>query len=75
MDVYETSDLGEAILLKYFDHKLQCVDKTKRRAEFSFERQPGTDELIRNYREKVLRVDPYIYYQTIREVKDRLYNG
>lgn len=67
--------MDEAVLLKYFGHKLQLVDKTVKRAEFHFERTHLTDEILRNYREKVLQVEPYTYYQIMKEVKDRLYNG
>jgi Domain of unknown function (DUF5659) len=72
---YTTSDLSEAVVLKYFGHKLECVDKTQYRAEFSFKREQSTDELLRAYRERTLQVEPYAYYQCQREVKDRLYNG
>lgn len=72
---YITSDLSEAVILKYFGHKLECVDKANYRAEFYFKREKGTDELLKGYRERTLQVEPYAYYQCQREVKDRLYNG
>jgi hypothetical protein len=71
---YTTSDLSEAVVLKYFGHKLECVDKTQYRAVFCFTREAGTDELLRSYRERVLQVEPYAFFQCIKEVKDRLYN-
>lgn len=74
-NVYTTSDLSEAVILKYFGHKLECVDKTSYRAEFYFKREKDTDKLLKSYRERVLQVEPYAYYQCLREVKDRLYNG
>jgi hypothetical protein len=74
-DYYSTSDFNEVVLLKYMGHKLECVDKTNHRAEFCFERQEDTDDILRSYRERVLQVEPYAYFQCQREVKDRLYNG
>jgi hypothetical protein len=72
---YITSDLSEAVVLKYFGHKLQYVDKSTYRAEFYFIRESDTDDILKSYRERVLQVEPYAYYQCQRDVKDRLYNG
>lgn len=74
-NVYTTSDLNEAVVLKYYGHKLQCVDRTGDRATFNFEREEATDDLLISYRERVLQVDPYAFYQCQRDIKDRLYNG
>ena len=72
---YRTSDLSEAVVLKYYGHKVECVDKSERRAQFCFERQKGTDEILKGYRERALLVEPYGYSLCQRELKDRLYNG
>lgn len=71
---YTTSDLNEAVLLRYFNHKLECVDKTQKRAVFFFAREDKTDALIKSYRERILQVEPYAFFQCMRDVKDRLYN-
>jgi hypothetical protein len=71
---YRTSDLNEAVVLKYYGHRLECVDKTQKRAEFCFVREEDTDEILKSYRERVLQVEPYAFFQCLREVKDRLYN-
>lgn len=72
---YRTSDLCEAVVLKYYGHKLECVDKTEHRAQFCFKRQEDTDDILRSYRERVLQVEPYAFSLCQRELKDRLYNG
>jgi hypothetical protein len=72
---YETSDLNEATVLNYCGHKLECVDKTQHRAQFCFIRQEDTDDILRSYRERVLQVEPHAFFQCLRDVKDRLYNG
>ncbi len=72
---YKTSDLNEAVVLKYYGHKLSCVDKTTYRAQFCFERSEETDEVLKEYRERTLLVEPYAFFQCSKELKDRLYNG
>jgi len=72
---YRTSSMDEAVVIKYFGHKLEYVDRTRKRAEFCFTREESTDDILKSYRERVLQVEPYAFYQCIREVKDRLYNG
>lgn len=72
---YTTSDLNEATVLKYHGHKLECIDKSEYRAQFCFERREDTDDILRSYRERVLQVEPYAFFQCTRDVKDRLYNG
>lgn len=72
---YITSDLYEAVVLKYFGHRLECVDKTQKRAEFYFIREKDSDEIIRGYRDRSLKVEPYAFSQCIGDIKNRLYNG
>ncbi len=72
---YTTNDLAEATVLTYLGHKLECVDKSSYRAQFCFKREQETDEVLKSYRERVLQVEPYAYFQCLRDVKDRLYNG
>lgn len=72
---YSTSDLSEAVVLKYYDHKLTYVDKSEHRAQFCFERREDTDDILRSFRERVLQVEPYAFSLCQRELKDRLYNG
>lgn len=72
---YRTSDWNEAVVLKYYGDKLNCVDKTTYRAQFCFERTEETEEILREYRERMLLVEPYAFFQCSKDLKDRLYNG
>mgnify|MGYP006923428821 FL=1 len=72
---YETFDLVEASVLKYYSQKLECINKTQKRAVFSFIKDDQTDQLLKSYWERVLQVEPYAFSQCMRDVKDRLYNG
>ena len=75
LNEYKTSDLYEAVVLKYCNHKLTYVDKTEYRAQFCFEREVDTDDILKSYRERVLQVEPQVFSQCLRDIKDRLYNG
>ena len=75
LNEYFTTDLPVATVLRYFDHKLNSVDKTERRARFCFVRRDDTDDILKEYRERVLQVEPYVFFQCLKEMKDRLYNG
>ncbi len=72
---YKTKDLCEAAVLKYFSHKLECVDRTQRRVEFYFIEKEETVELLKSYYQRTLQVEPYAFFQCLKELKDRLYNG
>ena len=72
---HNTSDLNEAVLMAYFGHKLVCVDRTNKRAVFYFRKEDNTEELLSAYRERSLMVEPYMFYQCSKGIKDRLYNG
>lgn len=71
---YKTSDLSEAATLKCLGHTLESIDKTQRRASFCFAKKPITEDILNRYRERVLLVEPYAFFQCLREIKDRLYN-
>lgn len=74
-NVYKTSDLNEAVVLLCYDHKLEYIDKTERRAQFCFTEQSDTAEVIKNYRLREIQIEPHSFYQHQRDLKDRLYNG
>ncbi len=74
LNEYVTSDLLEATILRFFAHRLEFVDKSDRRARFCFVRKENTEEILEGYRERVLVVEPYAFFQCLKEVKDRLYN-
>lgn len=75
MDTYQTTDFVEAVLLRYWGHKIVFVDKSEKRAVFHFEHSYDTDELLEKYRNRKLRVEPQAFYLCEREIKDRIYNG
>ena len=73
--IISTSDFVEASVLRYFDHPLEHVDKTQKRAVFHFKKGVDTDTLLKQYEERALVVEPFAFYQCEREMKARLYNN
>ena len=74
-NVYTTSDLNEAVLLRYFGHRLRFVDGSQKRAVFHFDLSYDTEKIMNEYRRGEVLVEPRSFYLCQREVKDRLYNG
>lgn len=52
------SDMNEAAVLKYFNHNLQCVDKTNKCAWFYCECLENKEKSLKIYREKILVIKP-----------------
>jgi len=72
---YQTSDLSlSATIALYLP--LDSVDKTNpTKAQFIFKRSKELDKLIESYWKRELRVDPQIYYQSLKILKNRLYSS
>lgn len=75
LNEYFTNDLAEASVLRYSNHVLSFVDKSDRRAKFVFIKREDTEDVLDKYRERVLQVEPYAFFQCIRDMKDRLYQN
>ncbi len=74
LNEYTTSDLNEAAILRYFGNVIDFVDKTQRRAQFCFICNDEILKTLDGYKKRTLLVEPYAFFQCIKEVKDRLYN-
>lgn len=75
-DTEVTSDLGYAAALESLGIELISVDKTNpRRAVFIFRKEPGIEEVAKNFFAKKLQVNASDYFDAIRFLKQRLYNG
>lgn len=61
-------------MLRYTGHKIVLVDKTEKRAVFHFQNSYDTDEILEEYRQRKMRIEPQAFYLCEREIKDRLYN-
>lgn len=72
---YQTSDLVLAAVLT-LSLPLDSIDKTNPpKAQFIFKRTEGLDELIANYWKRELKVEPQMYFQSLKILKSRLYSS
>lgn len=70
---YETSDLALASFIS-LHFPLDSVDKTiPTKAQFIFKRSEELDKLIESYWKRELRVEPQMYFQSLKVLKNRLY--
>jgi hypothetical protein len=74
MSMYQTSDFQEAVILRYYGHRLASVDTSQKRAVFYFDHSYDTEQVMEDYRNRELLVEPKSFYLCQREIKDRLYS-
>ena len=73
-DFFESSDLSLVSTLYYFGVSIEAVDKTDpSRAKFVFTRNKELDALIEGFWSKSLQIEPQGYFNSLREIKTRLY--
>lgn len=75
-DIYSTSDLALATLLSLW-YPLEAVDRTQdvNKAQFLFKRDIQLDELVTAYWRGELKVNPQEYFNALKNMKARLYEG
>jgi hypothetical protein len=73
-DFFRTADLALATAIS-LSYPLEAIDRGSRKAQFVFEREAGLDELIASYWRRELKVEPQSYYDAMRAIKGRLYDG
>lgn len=74
-DDYETSDLALAAALIEQGYNLSHVDTSNPRAAFIFVSSPELDISVARYWQEKLTVNPKSYFDTIRHLKSRIYEG
>jgi hypothetical protein len=70
---YESSDMALISTIYYFGYKIEAINKNSPRAIFIFERDKQLDELIQGFWAHTLQVDPLGYFNSLKEIKTRLY--
>ena len=73
---FATADLALATALSLF-YPLETIDRESnpRKAQFVFRQTARLDELITSYWRRELKVGPQEYYDAMRVIKGRLYDG
>ena len=73
-DKCTTSDFTEAVVLRYYGHKISFVDRSQKRAVFHFDMSYDTKEILDQLRKGEIKLEPRSFYLCQREIKDLLYN-
>lgn len=72
---FETSDLSLASALLFFGFKLESLERSNPKASFIFQRTEYLDETIQGFWAGELKVEPKAFFNCIKEIKSRLYQG
>lgn len=74
-NIYKTSDLSLATTLTLY-YSVQSVDKSNlKRVFFLFTKDKNFDLYVERFYRGELRVDPQKYFQHLKILKNRIYNG
>ena len=72
---FQTNDLGLASALQALSIKLLYIDRTNpKRATFCYELTSRTQDIVDAFWDNRLPIDAGTYFQSIKQVKDRLYS-
>lgn len=75
-DCFETTDISLANAIYYFGGVIEAIDKTTpSRATFVFKRNKDIDALVQGFWAHSLLVDPLAYFNSLKELKTRLYQN
>jgi hypothetical protein len=73
--IFQTSDFPLVVTLSVW-FPIESVDRTDyQRASFAFCRNKKLDELVAAFYSRELNVEPQAFYQAMKTVKSRLYDG
>lgn len=75
-DLYFTSDLSLATTISLF-FPIEEIDRSTnpRKALFIFRKTPGLEKLIDQYFRNEIKISPQTYFNQLRAIKARLYEG
>lgn len=72
-DLYQTSDIALGSVLLSYGLKLEAIDKSNPKAVFCFRWEKGIEQLTEGFWSHSLQVDPLLYFNSLKELKARLY--
>lgn len=76
MSTYATQDLPLAATFVALGHSLIGIERTNpKRADFCFTLNTDLEQLIDKYHSGKVRIEPRIYFDAIRQLKNRLYGN
>lgn len=75
-DFYKTTDLALAGALYVCGYHIEALDRTDpARVVFLIRREENLDDIVRLFLTHELQLDPLAYFNALKELKTRLYNG
>ena len=75
-NLYKSTDFSICSVLVYFNHLLDSVDKSDpSRCIFFIRREKDTDEIIANFHNGLILVEPKKFSAIQKEIKGRIYNN
>ena len=74
-DYFESNDLPLCATLRYFGYQIEKIDKSNpAKTIFQFNRDEQLDNLIQQYWEHHLQVEPVAFFNCLKECKSRIYS-
>jgi hypothetical protein len=74
-DYFKSSDIALCASLRCFNYNIEEIDKQNpSKAIFIIKRDRNLDNLVRLYFAHQLTVEPWAYFNFLKEIKTRLYN-
>jgi hypothetical protein len=75
-DIYSTSDLPLAAALCCCGYQIEAINKQNpSKAIFLIKRGRQLDDLVNSYFAHQLQVDPLMFFNFLKEIKNRIYNA
>ena len=72
-DYFQSPDLNLCATLHYFGYCIEAINRQEPKAVFLIKRDENLDNLIQQYWAHQLQVEPMGYFNSLKEIKARLY--
>jgi hypothetical protein len=73
--LYKTTDIALGSTFLSYGLKLEAVDKSNPKVIFLFRKEKGIEEIAQGFWSHNLLVDPLLYFNSLKELKTRLYQN
>ena len=74
-DYLESSDLALCVTLCCYGYQIESINRQGQKAIFLIKRDDKLDSLIQKYWTHQLRVEPMSFFNSLKEIKSRIYNA
>lgn len=75
-NMFVTTDFNTIVVLCYFDHKIETIDKENpKKVRFYFKKSKNLETILSKFWKKELLVEPIAFFSLIKEIKSRIYEN